>query len=465
MSSVKLKAFAKFESTSAALEAANGLQEGKMPESLKKFLKANLKGEDKEQLAISDAKLAKSIAKKFTLPILSDSGIVLELMRGIRSQLTGLLNGVSQGDLNTMALGLSHSMSRYKLKFSPDKVDTMIVQAIALLDDLDKELNTYSMRLKEWYGWHFPELAKVLVDNVAYAKVILQAGLRTAIGGTDFATLLPEELEQQIKQLAEVSMGTEISEQDLLNIKHLAEQVVSLSAYRAELFEYLKNRMAAIAPNLTALVGELVGARLISHAGSLMSLAKYPASTVQILGAEKALFRALKTKQNTPKYGLIFHSSLVGQAGGRLKGKMARILAAKSALACRVDALSDASTKGVSKGELGLADRAKIEHRLRVLERLGATSSLGSARGKTGISKKFDFVSTKNYNTAADVVQPVLVQEVVSPPSVSSSAEPSVASASASASSNLKRPAAEDCPAPPSKKEKKSKSKKTKTHD
>ena len=199
--SIKLKAFSKFESTTAALESLNELQEGSLSEGLKAFLKTELKGlEGKEKLAISDSKLAKSIAKKFEkVSVVSDSGVVMELMRGIRSQLSGLLNGVSESDLNTMALGLSHSMSRYKLKFSPDKVDTMIIQAIALLDDLDKELNTYTMRLKEWYGWHFPELAKVLTDNVAYAKFIQLAGFRTNISSTDFSTILPEDLEKEIK--------------------------------------------------------------------------------------------------------------------------------------------------------------------------------------------------------------------------------------------------------------------------
>jgi nucleolar protein 58 len=104
-------------------------------------------------------------------------------------------------------------------------------------------------------------------------------------------------------------MGTEISDSDILHIHALCDQVISISAYRAQLAEYLRNRMNAVAPNLTALVGDLVGARLISHAGSLLSLAKHPASTVQILGAEKALFRALKTKHDTPKYGLIYHVS------------------------------------------------------------------------------------------------------------------------------------------------------------
>merc|ERR1711983_301027 len=135
--------------------------------------------------------------------------------------------------------------------------------------------------------------------------------------------------------------GTEISDEDILNIKHLCQQVVELTEYRAQLYEYLKNRMVAIAPNLTILVGELVGARLIAHAGSLINLAKYPSSTVQILGAEKALFRALKTKHDTPKYGLIYHASLVGQSNAKNKGKVSRMLAAKAALAIRVDALGD----------------------------------------------------------------------------------------------------------------------------
>jgi nucleolar protein 58 len=140
-------------------------------------------------------------------------------------------------------------------------------------------------------------------------------GFRTNAATTDFASILPEDLEAVLKAAAEISMGTEISDSDMSHIHSLCDQVISISAYRSQLAEYLRNRMTAIAPNLTALVGELVGARLISHAGSLMSLAKYPASTIQILGAEKALFRALKTKHDTPKYGLIYHvSNLVAWA-------------------------------------------------------------------------------------------------------------------------------------------------------
>ena len=202
-------------------------------------------------------------------------------MRGVRTHLEELLGGIGAAELAPMSLGLSHSLSRYKLKFSPDKVDTMIIQAIGLLDDLDKELNTYAMRVREWYGWHFPEMTKIVADNQQYAKVVSLMGMRVNAASIDFSEVLDEEVEAEMKEAAVVSMGTEISDVDLINIQALAEQVTALSEYRAQLFDYLKSRMAAIAPNLTVLVGELVGARLISHAGSLMNLAKHPASTVQ----------------------------------------------------------------------------------------------------------------------------------------------------------------------------------------
>ena len=347
---VKLKAFKKFDNTADALAAAAALVDSKLPKSLKKFLAKH--GVD-DTLALADAKLGGLIKEKLAIPCVH-SAQVMELMRGVRSQLGELLGGLSVTDLAPMSLGLSHSLSRYKLKFSPDKVDTMVVQAIGLLDDLDKELNTYAMRVREWYGWHFPEMTKVVNDNIAYARVIRLMGDRVNAAGIDFSEVLDEETEAELKAAAQVSMGTEMSEADQAHIDSLAEQVIALAEYRAQLYDYLKARMTAIAPNLTVLVGELVGARLIAHAGSLVSLAKHPASTVQILGAEKALFRALKTKHDTPKYGLIYHASLVGAAPPKLKGKISRVLAAKCALSIRVDALGEGS-----EATIGLDDREK----------------------------------------------------------------------------------------------------------
>ncbi|BBH06664.1 NOP56-like pre RNA processing ribonucleoprotein, partial [Prunus dulcis] len=333
---------------------------------------------------------------------------VMELMRGVRNQLTELIAGLQVQDLAPMSLGLSHSLSRYKLKFSAEKVDTMVIQAIGLLDDLDKELNTYAMRVREWYGWHFPELAKIVQDNILYAKAVKLMGYRANAAKLDFSEILPEEVETELKEAAMISMGTEVSELDLINIKELCDQVLSLSEYRAQLYDYLKNRMNTIAPNLTALVGELVGARLIAHGGSLLNLAKQPGSTVQILGAEKALFRALKTKHATPKYGLIYHASLIGQAAPKLKGKISRSLAAKTALAIRYDALGDNQDN-----TMGLENRAKLEARLRNLEGRELGRFAGSAKGKPKI-EVYDkdrkkgagglITAAKAYNPAADSV-------------------------------------------------------------
>merc|ERR1712142_564598 len=254
------------------------------------------------------------------------------------------------------------------------------------------------MRCREWYGWHFPEMGKIVQDNMAYAKVVKLMGDRTKAADTDFSTILPEEIEAELKEAAEVSMGTEVSKNDISNIGDLCDQILEINDYRGQLYDYLKNRMMAIAPNLTVLVGELVGARLISHAGSLLNLAKHPASTVQILGAEKALFRALKTKHDTPKYGLIYHASMVGQAGAKSKGKISRMLAAKSSLAARYDVLGeDVNT------EMGIQNRAKIESRIRFLEEGGMTKISGT--GKSASKQQKYEVKSEDiavYNTSMD---------------------------------------------------------------
>jgi nucleolar protein 58 len=331
-----------------------------------------------------------------------------DIYRAIREHIPTLIPGLVPEDISAMALGLSHSLARHKLKFSPDKIDTMIIQAIALLDDLDKELNTYAMRVKEWYGWHFPEMAKIINDNIAYARVILKMGMRTEFETTDLSDILPEEIEAAVKNAADKSMGTEISPEDLENIQSLAEQVVGFAEYRQQLASYLTARMTAIAPNLTVLVGELVGARLIAHAGSLMNLSKSPASTLQILGAEKALFRALKTKHDTPKYGLIYHASLIGQATGKNKGKMARILAAKASLGIRVDALAewDEDVAEEDKAALGTEARYNLERKLAGMEGkpLKPRGVNIAPNGTSEQPKKFEINEARKYNADADAL-------------------------------------------------------------
>ena len=153
-----------------------------------------------------------------------------------------------------------------------------------------------------------------------------------------------------------------MSETDCLQIKRFSERCVDLVNFRESLTEYLRQRMNAVAPNLSALIGDIVGSKLISHAGGFTNLSKYPASTIQILGAEKALFRALKTKGKTPKYGLIFNSSFIGRAGQKNQGRISRYLANKCAIAARVDCFSDMPTS-----KFGETLKDQMEERLKFL--------------------------------------------------------------------------------------------------
>lgn len=300
-------------------------------------------------LGVSDKILAGNI-KSYFPSVECETGdtneVVADMLRGIRLHSEKLLKQLREGDTNTAQLGLGHAYSRAKVKFSVQKNDNHIIQAIAILDQLDKAINTFSMRVREWYSWHFPELIKIVSENQRYAQVALfikdKANL-TSDNLHDLAALVDDDegVAQSIIDAAKTSMGQEISTSDMENVTLFAQRVVGLATYRKTLHNYLISKMGVVAPNLATLIGEIVGARLISHAGSLTNLSKYPASTVQILGAEKALFRALKTKGNTPKYGLLYHSSFIGKAGQRNKGRISRFLANKCSIASRIDNFSE----------------------------------------------------------------------------------------------------------------------------
>jgi len=349
---------------------------------------------------VADKKLGKTITEKLGITC-KHGEKANELLRCIRFQMQSLLTGLDDQELKQMQLGLAHSISRYQLSFTSEKVDTMIIQAVNLLEDLDKELNNYAMRLREWYGWHFPELGKIITDNMTYAQAVILIGMRTNVKQLAIEKLgevMDEEVAEQVKEAAEVSMGTEILADDERHLKTLAKSVVEISDYRQNLAEYLKNRMAAVAPNLTILIGELVAAKLIAHSGSLMNLAKQPASTIQILGAEKALFRALKTKKNTPKYGLIYNASVVGQAKTQLKGKVSRTLANKCALCVRYDALGEDQD-----GKLGTDSKVFMEKRLKLLESGGQVIKAG---GEANRQKKWEAkADSKGYSNGTDFVK------------------------------------------------------------
>nr|XP_004611059.1 unnamed protein product [Sorex araneus] len=364
---VRLVAFCPFSSSQLALENANAVSEGILHEDLRLLLETYLPSKKKKVLlGVGDTKIGAAIQEELGFNC-QTGGVIMEIMRGIRLHFHNLVNGLTDFSACKAQLGLGHSYSRAKVKFNVNRVDNMIIQSISLLDQLDKDINTFSMRVREWYGYHFPELVKIINDNATYCRVAQFIGNRRELNEEKLEKL--EELTMDgakaraILDASRSSMGMDISAIDLINIESFSSRVVSLSEYRQSLHTYLRSKMSQVAPSLSALIGEAVGARLIAHAGSLTNLAKYPASTVQILGAEKALFRALKTRGNTPKYGLIFHSTFIGRAAAKNKGRISRYLANKCSIASRIDCFSEVPTS-----VFGEKLREQVEERLSFYE-------------------------------------------------------------------------------------------------
>jgi nucleolar protein 56 len=405
---VKLKAFYPFESAAEALENANAVSEHAMTGTLHNFLEMNLPKISKSSkktapfsLGVIDPALATAIMEGLSGITCRSDDTIREIGRGCRMHLETFVKGLA-GDASTKAqLGLGHSYSRSKVKFNPARSDNMIIQSIALLDQLDKDVNTFAMRVREWYSWHFPELKEICKDNIMFARAAALIQDKNTLfhssadhddehmdNGKDKLAALAEivgdqETAELIVAAAKTSMGMDCSAIDMINIVNFTQRMVKMAEYRKQLSLYLSEKMSVVAPNLSALIGDSVAARLISkvrafhfceccgvryrrrfptcfesiihlwspltslvhgivlQAGSLTNLAKAPASTVQILGAEKALFRALKTKGNTPKYGLIYHSTFIGRADAKNKGRISRYLANKCSIATRIDSFSD----------------------------------------------------------------------------------------------------------------------------
>ncbi|XP_057761727.1 nucleolar protein 56-like isoform X1 [Arachis stenosperma] len=364
---VKLRSFNPFTSALDALKQCNAISEGLLTDELRTVLETNLPKvkegkKSKFSLGVSDPKIGSQIAEVTKIPCQGNE-FVSELLRGVRLHFDKFVGDLKTGDLEKAQLGLGHSYSRAKVKFNVNRVDNMVIQAIFLLDTLDKDINSFSMRVREWYSWHFPELVKIVNDNYLYAKVAKFIEDKAKLAEDKIPELTDivgdEDKAKEIVEAAKASMGQDLSPVDLINVHQFAQRVMDLSEYRRKLYDYLVAKMNDIAPNLASLIGEVVGARLISHAGSLTNLAKCPSSTLQILGAEKALFRALKTRGNTPKYGLIFHSSFIGRASAKNKGRMARYLANKCSIASRIDCFSERGTTA-----FGEKLREQVEERL-----------------------------------------------------------------------------------------------------
>jgi len=242
-------------------------------------------------------------------------------------------------ELSLWNRNVTMEIAKLRVKGAVEQRDLIVAQTIQTLDDLDRTVNLFMGRLREWYGVHFPELDRLVEKHETYARLVMNLGEREhftleALEKED----LPKPKADAIVQMAETSMGADISARDLSQVKALGKDVLNLYELRKDMGNYLDKTMEEVAPNTRAMVGALLGARLIAIAGSLRNLAMRPASTIQVLGAEKALFRSLKTGARPPKHGLIFQAALLHDAKRWQRGKIARALAGKLSIATRVDA-------------------------------------------------------------------------------------------------------------------------------
>jgi len=293
----------------------------------------------KSVLVFENAEISRRISEKgFNTTV----EVANEVARKIRSELVTLAVKLglfaSEDEYREYLHNVSLELTRRKLRRFAQKRDLLAIQAIRAIDDIDKTLNLFAARLREWYSIHFPELDDLSKEHEEYIKLVAELGYRENFSLENLKKLgIAEGRAKRIAEAAKKSIGADLSEMDLTMIQTVARIWLELFELRRKLTDYIAQVMKEVAPNITALVGPLLGARLLSLAGSLEELAKLPASTIQVLGAEKALFRALRTGGKPPKHGVIFQFPEIRKAPKWQRGKIARALATKLAIAARVD--------------------------------------------------------------------------------------------------------------------------------
>jgi nucleolar protein 56 len=293
-----------------------------------------------DAFAFENAGVADGVQRKLGVNVEVAKASEAEAFRG-RMEQVAVEAGFAKDEKELAVWNRNVSMELAKLhvKGAAEKRDLVIAQAIQTLDDLDRTVNLFMGRLREWYGIHFPELDRLIEKHETYARLVMNLGYKDNFS---FEALekegLPKERAENTAEVAEKSMGADMEEQDMAEIQALSKNVLELYDLRKGMESFVDRTMEEVAPNTRAVAGALLGARLIAIAGSLQNLAMKPASTIQVLGAEKALFRSLKTGARPPKHGLIFQHTLLHDAKRWQRGKIARVLAGKLAIAARIDA-------------------------------------------------------------------------------------------------------------------------------
>jgi nucleolar protein 56 len=324
-------------------EAARAIVEIESGKAVKEVaeLVNHLRGMGYNAFVFENPFLAADVKEKFGVEVefskVSEAGELLRAnVEGFAIE-TGFVKDYEE--FRVWAHNVTMEVAKLRVKRAVEKRDLIIAQAIQTLDDLDKTINLFMSRVREWYGIHFPELDRLLEKHETYARLVVNLGVRENFTAEKLEKEgLPESKAEQIAKSAQTSMGADLAEVDLAQIQALGRTVLNLYELRQRLEDYIDSTMEEVAPNIKALTGALLGARLIALAGGLTNLAKMPASTLQVLGAEKALFRSLKTGTKPPKHGIIFQHAFLHEAKKWQRGKIARALAGKLAIAARTDA-------------------------------------------------------------------------------------------------------------------------------
>ena len=296
------------------------------------------------------ARLARSIVKAEVVQDENDPTIS-KLRNRLPSILVRLRIIESKDEYEQFVRDVSLELAKTAITEATTKRDLYAIQTVRSIEDLDKILNLLAGRIREWYGLHFPELDRLVEKHDSYIRLVHSLGARESFSYDALTKLgIPQDKATQISGSAEKSSGAEMTGTDLEWLRQVCGTVLELYGLREAAEKYTDKIMGEVAPNMTSVLGAVLSAKLISMAGGLENVAKMPSSTLQVLGAEKALFRTLKTGARPPKHGVIFQYAPIHQSPKWLRGKIARAVAGKLAIAARMDAYG-----GGDKGQ-GLRD-------------------------------------------------------------------------------------------------------------
>lgn len=228
--------------------------------------------------------------------------------------------------------------AREKVKAALKSRDMLISGVTKSIEDLDKTINLLGERLEDWYGIYFPELR--LADRMKFAELV-QIIERTDVDVKELAGIVGQKKADEISDKANESLGADLSENDLKQVRSLAASICKLDKLREQFEKHQEELAVQLCPNMTKVAGPDIAAKLVSHVGSLTRLCKLPSSTIQVLGAEKALFKHLKNRKiRPPKHGIIFQHPRIAGSPKAVRGKIARALANKISLASKADAIT-----------------------------------------------------------------------------------------------------------------------------